>query len=136
MKTSTHSPSKQKGGVEMRKRGDPFEPGYEIDSLSVIAVVSQAQKLCSSVYRVKHSACGHESEVTHKSILQRRSQKHSGLCTECGNVRQARNMVAARAAKRKINSTISLREKDSVESKLAVWAHKRWPIASGFPVVY
>jgi hypothetical protein len=104
----------------MRRRGEPFEDGTPLKSLTVLSVKSEAQRVCGWVYRVKYAACGHEGDLCHKTVLQRQSQDRSGRCPECVAEWKKGALAQANAHRRRARKGSKNPEHD------AAWAHKLW----------
>jgi len=115
--------------MKTRKRGEPFYPGYQIKSLTVLDVRSEADRVCDWVYLVKNAKCGHEIEMRHKMVLQRRAQPHSGLCVTCARIKAGKDL-----AKRRV--WLQEKKKAIPAEYNVAWAHKLWPTATGTPRVW
>lgn len=119
------------GGGEMPIPRVPlFKIGDTPRDMQIIRVTKRSTLISKVRYMVNPLNCGHQFEITHRSLLNIRRAEYTGLCSNCLRGKKRRWFLATGAnLAPAVNPKRSRQRAHEIEKQLAnQWAHALWAI--------
>lgn len=128
--------------VTFRLRSTPFSIGESVRDMTLIKILKKASQIRKWRYRVKADVCGHEIDLSHKTLLDKRRAAYPGMCKDCMRKQKRIDVIAERLASNDENkeADLSFEEPNRLKTERAAdreeqlanrWSHALWSRPGG-----